>query len=173
MILPKEPVRYHVLNSQKFINTKFAIDYLVPPIRKELDDGLSLAIRRDLTRNFGKTRKASFDTIRELIDTLMGLQQSWHEVNLLGVLQPAISGVSYRMVVGETLYPNDDFMKSLKNFENILSIGSLLIGQFTPFFIATVIGYPASLLVFLYSRKALKYLVPEVQQEKVDPNFFL
>lgn len=65
---------------------------------------MSLAIRRDLTRNLGRTQQLSFDTIRERVDTLMGLQQSLHEVDLVGVLKPTITGVSYLMLVGGTLY---------------------------------------------------------------------
>lgn len=158
--------------------TKFGLEYLIPPIRKELNDGMSLAIRRDLTRNLGRTQQLSFDTIRERVDTLMGLQQSWHEVDLVGVLKPTINGVSYLMLVGGTLYHNEAFMKSLESVALSLGIGSLLIGQFIPPFILPFIGYPIKFLVYLYRKRALKYLVPEIQhrmnliqRDKADQSF--
>lgn len=168
----------HVLNSRKVINTKFAIDYLIPHIRKELDEGMSLAIRRDLTRNLGRTQKVTFEAIRERVDRLMGMQESWHEVSLSAVLEPVVAGVSYRMLVGEEMYQHQDFMRSLENFGSMLGIGSLLIGQFMPSLILPAVGFSASLLVRIYRRKALTYLVPEVekrlsliQRDKTDPNF--
>lgn len=167
-----------VLDSHKLIYSKFALKYLIPPIRPVLLEGLVIAIRRDVTRNLGRTQKGSFDTIRELTDRHMGLQQSWHEVDLPVVVHDVIAGVSYRMLVGNTLYHNEDFMKALYGFGNLLGIGSLLIGQFTPFFMAPLVGLPASFLVYLYRRKALKYLIPEIQQrmdliqqEKADQDF--
>lgn len=158
--------------------TKFALDYLIPPIREELDHGMSLAIRRDLTRNLGRTQKLSFDTIRGRVDKFMGLQESWHEVNLVGLLKSSITGVSNLTLVGGTLYHNEDFMKGLEWFGHVLGVGSLLLGQFLPSFIVPFIGYPVKFLVYLSRRKPLKYLLPEIQhrmdliqRDKTDQNF--
>lgn len=118
IIIPKELMRWlvgqpdDVLNSRKAIETRFAISYLSPPVSKRLDDAISLAIRRDLTRNLGRTQKVVFDTLRERADTVMGQDESWHEVNLGGVIQSVVSSVSYRMLVGEALYENKTFLKS-------------------------------------------------------------
>lgn len=184
VILPKESIRWlvgqpdHVLNAHKVLNTRFAIDYLAPHFSKKLNESLNLAVRRDLTRNLGKTQKTSFDIMRERIDRLWGLQNSWHEVNLFSSLQSIVSSVNRQLLMGETLYRNEGFIRSLDNFMNVNGICSILIGQFMPPFIAPVIGYPASLLVYMLRRKALKYLHNEIkhrmkliQQHKADPDF--
>lgn len=157
----------NVLNARKVLDTRFALDYFVLPPRKEIEEGLLLAIRRDLTRNLGRTQTGSFGAIRERVDALMGMQESWHEVSLVGVLGPVISGVSHRMLVGDELYHNEKFMKALANFGNLFGLASLLIGQYAPFFVRPLLGYPASVLVRLYRRKALKFLVP-VAQNRID-----
>lgn len=140
---------------------------------------MNLAIRRDLTRNLGRTQKVSFNNIRTRVDELMGTDaQSWHEVNLAGVIGAVISGVSNRMLVGNALYHNKAFMISLASFGNILGLAALLIGQFAPFFIRPLVGYVASVVVRAYRRRALKFMVPAareridaVRRQKKDPEF--
>lgn len=175
MILPKEQSRWlvaqpdNILNSRKVINTKFAIDYLIPHIRQELELGMSLAIRRDLTRNLGRTQKTSFNAIRALVDQLMGFNHNTYtELNLVGVLGPVISGVSNRMLVGDALYNNEAFMKSLAAFGNIMGLSSLVIGQYAPFFVRPVIGSVASVLVRVFRRRALKFMVPAARERMND-----
>lgn len=176
----------NVLNSRKVIDTKFAIDYLIPHIPPDLTDGMTLAIRRDLTRNLGRTQKDSFNAIRALTDEVLlpplldnnntrtststststddGDEKKinpWHEVNLTSAIGSIISGVSNRMLVGDKLYHNTAFMKTLDNFGNTFGLASLLIGQYAPSFILRpLVGYLASVVVRLYRRKALNYLVP-------------
>lgn len=140
---------------------------------------MNLAIRRDLTRNLGRTQKGSFNAIRARVDELMGTDaQSWHEVNLARVIGAVISGVSNRMLVGDALYHNEAFMKSLASFGNILGLASLLIGQFAPFFIRPLFGNVASVVVRAYRRRALKFMVPAareridaVKRQKKNPEF--
>lgn len=82
------------------------------------------------------------------------------------------------MLVGDALYHNEAFMKSLASFGNILGLASLLIGQFAPFFIRPLFGYVASVVVRAYRRRALKFMVPAareridaVKRQKKDPEF--
>lgn len=130
----------NVLNARKVLDTRFAIDYFVLSPRRKIEEGLLLAIRKDLTRNLGRTQTGSFDAIRERVDALMGMQESWHEISLVGVLGPVISGVSHRMLVGDEPYHNEKFMKGLENFGNLFGLASLLIGQNAPFFIRPLLG---------------------------------
>ena len=188
-MVPKELTRWlvsqpdDVLNSRKLIDTKFAVDYLIPHIPHALHMGIILAIRRDLTRNLGRTQKASFNAIRARADELLlplqgtGIdtdaqqqqqqQSGWHEVNLAAAIGGVISAVSNRTLVGDKLFNNKAFMRSLDSFGNMLGMASLLIGQYAPFFIRRFVGYLASVVVRLYRRRALKYLVPAAR-ERID-----
>lgn len=140
---------------------------------------MNLAIRRDLTRNLGRTQKVSFDTIRALVDQLMGLNHDTYiQVNLDDVIGPVVSGVSNRMLVGDVLYHTKGFRKSLASFGNILGLGSLLIGQFAPFFVRPVVGFVAGVVVRVYRRRALKFMVPaarerinNIKRKKEDPGW--
>lgn len=165
-----------VLNHREVLDNKFAVKYFIPPIRKELDIGTSIAIRRDLTRNLEKTQREMFELIRKHVDTLMGLDESWHEVSLIGVLQPALSSVNHRMLVGEELCRNKTFIESLGNFSNMIGLASILIGQYVPFFMAPLVGCASYLFVYVFWKRALKHLIPVcqerinlVQRNKTDP----
>ena len=181
LIIPKEFARWlvaqpdHILDPRKVFDSKFAIRYLIPHIRKEVDAGMVLAIRRDLTRNLGRTQKASFETIRANVDQLMGGlitnydngDHSYTQLNLIEVIDSVIMTVSNQMLVGDELFHNKAFMKSLASFGNILGLASLLIGQFVPFYFIPVIGFLAGVVVKAYRRRALKFMVP-VAQERID-----
>lgn len=78
------------------------------------------AISRDLTRNLENTQQEIFYIIRERVDTLMGLDESWHQVSLLGVLQPVMASVNHRMLVGTELCHNKTFTESLGIFSTLL-----------------------------------------------------
>ena len=139
---------------------------------------MNIAIRRDLTRNLEKTQGDMFDIIRERVDTLMGLDESWHEVSLIGVLQPVMSSVNHRMLVGSELCRNVTFTDSLGTFSNMLGLASILIGQYVPFFMAPAFGYASYLFVYVFWKRALKYLIPAcqerinlIQRDKTDPKF--
>lgn len=167
-----------VLSHREVLDNKFAVKYFIPPIRNALDKGMVLAIRRDLTRNLGKTQREMFELIRERIDTIMGLDESWHEVSLIGVLGPAMSSVNHRMLVGEELCRNEKFMTSMRNFSNMIGLASILIGQYVPYFMAPLAGYASYLLIFVFWKRALQYLIPAfqerlnlIQRDKTDPNF--
>lgn len=181
VIIPKEFARWlvaqpdHILDPRKVFDSKFAIRYLIPHIRKEVDAGMVLAIRRDLTRNLGRTQKASFETIRAHVDQLMGGlitnndndDNTYTQLNLIEVIDSIIMTVSNQMLVGDELFHNKAFMESLASFGNILGLASLLIGQFVPFYFIPVIGFLAGMVVKAYRRRALKFMVP-VAQERID-----
>lgn len=178
MILPKEFARWllnqpeDILNSRKVNDVKFAVAYLIPHIRNELREGMLLALRRDLTRNLGRMQKVSFDTIRAHVDKLMGGlnnddgDSTYTQLNLVGVISPIIMSVSNRMLVGDELFHNKTFMQHLAAFGKIFGLASLVIGQFVPFVFRPVIGFVAGVVVRLYRRRALKYMVP-VAQERI------
>lgn len=134
----REPER--VLNHRQVIDNKFAVKYFTPKLSQKLEQGIRTAVGRDLTRNLENTQRELSHIIREQVDTLMGLDDSWHQVSLIGVLQPVISSVNYRMLVGAELCRNKTFTESMGTFGNLLGLASILIGQYVPFFLAPVLG---------------------------------
>lgn len=178
MIIPKEFFRWlvsqpdHILDPRKVFDAKFALRYLLPYTRKDKLASMHMAIRRDLTRNLGRTQKATFETIRAHIDQFMGVINTnydngdniYTELNLVDVIESLIKKVSSQMLVGDELFHNKAFMQSLASFGNALGLGSALIGQFLPFFLSPVIGSLAGVVVRAYWRRALKFMVPVVQK---------
>lgn len=153
-----------IFSQREVLNTKFAVKYLSPPIPIEISGQVALALRRDLTRNLGKTQKTVFDTMRPYIDAIIQRDDSsWHEVDLVQILQPAIASATNRILVGQVLCTNATFLESFRSFSDYLGIAAVVIGQYVPYFLAAPFGYLASIGVRLYRRKALKYLIPEVQ----------
>lgn len=168
-----------IFSQREVLNTKFAVKYLSPYIPMRISEQVSLAIRRDLTRNLGRTQKLVFDTMRLSIDSMIEQDDpSWHEIDLVELLQPAITNATNRMLVGQDLCRNATFLESFGSFSHYLGVGAVVIGQYMPYFLAAPFGILASITVRIYRRKALKYLVPDVQARmdaielsKTDPAF--
>lgn len=168
-----------IFSQREVLNTKFAVKYLNPPIPIEISGQVALALRRDLTRNLGRTQKTVFDTMRLYLDAIIELDDSsWHEVDLVKILQPAIASATNCILVGQVLCANEIFLESFGSFSDYLGLAAVVIGQYVPYFLSAPFGYLASIGVRLYRRKALKYLIPEVQARmdaielaKTDPAF--
>lgn len=144
-----------------------------------------LALRRDLTRNLGRTQKASFDTIRAHVDQLMGVLDknrddgdngTYTQLNLFDTIGSIVTAISNKMLVGDELFRNKAFMQSLNSFGNTMGLASLLIGQLLPFFLRPVVGLIAGWAVEMYRRRTSKFLVPvaqrridEIRRKKEDP----
>lgn len=168
-----------IFSQREVLNTKFAVKYLHPTIPLEISSQVALALRRDLTRNLGKTQKTVFDVMRQALDGIVERDDtSWHEIDLVKILQPAITNATNRILVGMDLCGNETFLKAFGTFSDLLGIGAVVIGQYMPYFLAPPVGYLASFAVRLHRRKALKYLLPEVQARmdaiqlaKTDPAF--
>lgn len=168
-----------IFSQREVLNTKFAVRYLNPPIPDEISGQVALALRRDLTRNLGRTQKTVFDTLRQYLDAIIERDDSsWHEVDLVKILQPAIAGATNCILVGQVLCANPVFLESFGSFSDYLGLAAVVIGQYVPYFLSAPFGYLASIGVRLYRRKALKYLIPEVQARmdaielaKTDPAF--
>lgn len=153
-----------IFSQREVLNTKFAVKYLNPPIPLEISDRVALALRRDLTRNLGRTQKTVFTTMRLYMDAIIEREDcSWHEFDLVKILQPAIASAINSILVGQALCANPIFLESFGNFSDYLGIASVVIGQYVPYFLAAPFGHLAWVGVSLYRRKALKYLIPEVQ----------
>lgn len=153
-----------IFSQREVLNAKFAVKYLHPSIPFEINALVALALRRDLTRNLGKMQQTVFDVMRQALDGIVEREDtSWHEIDLAKILQPAITNATNRILVGPNLCTNEIFLNAFGTFSDLLGIGAVVIGQYIPYFLAPPAGYLASLAVRFHRRKALKYLVPEVQ----------
>ena len=106
VILPKEQMRWlvsqpeDIFSQREVVNTKFAFKYLSPPISIENSSQAILAIRRDLTRNLGGTQKTVFDVLRLSLDAIIErADTSWHEIDLVEILRPAITSATNRILI--------------------------------------------------------------------------
>lgn len=168
-----------IFSQEEVRNTRFAVKYLVPPVPVKINDQFIAALRRDLTRNLGGTQKTVFDVLRLPLDAIIErADTSWHEIDMVAMLKPAITNAMNRIVVGQNLSGNETFLETFEKFNDYLGIGSVVIGQYVPYFLTAPFGYLASIAVRIYRRKALRYLVPEVQARmdaiqlaKSDPAF--
>lgn len=181
VILPKENAHWlagepeNILSSRKVTNVKFAAKYLAFPLPEDVEVGMISAVRRDLTRNLGRTQKTSYEVIRDHTDQLMGASNNnsddgdnpYTEVNPFDAIESIMSAVSNQMLVGDKLFYNKAFMGSLDSFGHAYVLATLVIGQFLPFFVRPVIGFLAGLVVKVFRRRALKFLIPAAQ-ERID-----
>ncbi|MCJ1349125.1 hypothetical protein MMC31_007361 [Peltigera leucophlebia] len=153
--------------------------YLRPILHTEINDQFILAIRRNLTRNLAGTQKIIVDVLRISLDaTIERADRSWHEINLVEFLTPAMSNAIKRILVGQELCGDEAFLETFERFNSYLGICAILIGQYVPYFLAAPFGRLASITVGHHRKKALKYIVPEaqarlnaIQLAKRDPAF--
>lgn len=184
--MPKKQINWlvnqphDVLSSREIFESRFAIKHLAPPYSSEINDAIIFAIRRDLTRHLGKTQKTVFQIMREQVDATMRMDEnSWHQLDLVDVLQPALSSAINRIVMEKNLCCNKNFMEPFINFIYRLGLVSVVVGQYLPFFIVSaaekVIFWPIS----LYRRKTIRYLAPVIsdriknlERSKTNPKIF-
>ena len=181
VILPKENAHWlagqpeNILSSRKVTNVKFAAKYLSSPSPEDVEVGMISAVRRDLTRNLGRTQKISYEVIRDHTDQLMGASNTnsddgdspYTEVNLFDAIESIVSAVSNQMLVGDKLFHSKAFMGSLALFGLAHGLATLVVGQFLPFLVRPVIGFLTGLVVKAFRRRALKFLIPATQ-ERID-----
>lgn len=153
-----------VLSQGPVVDVKLGIKYLGPRVRNELRHELALLIRRNVTRDLGKTQSVVFNAMRESVDSLMGLDETeWHQVNLLEILQPVTSSAAHYIFFGEALSRNDSFVEPMGFFSMFLGFSGVVIGQYVPYFMTPVVGYLVNIFACQYRRRFMKHLLPVVQ----------
>ncbi|KAL8797974.1 MAG: hypothetical protein Q9182_007066 [Xanthomendoza sp. 2 TL-2023] len=150
-----------VLSEREVQKEKFCTTYLLPHVDHNQDHALVMAIRRDLTQNLRKTQADVFNTMREAIDTSMGMDDaSWHEINLFGALQDAIFRAMNVILVGAPLCHDASYQDALSEFAIWLGGMAVFIGQYMPWFLTPILGHLAWFPVEIYRRKAQGLLLP-------------
>lgn len=157
----------------------FAINYLCPGLDFNHDGFMIGAVRKDLTRNLGRMQQIIIDDIREAIDGAMGLDtESWKGVCITKVMEDVVLRSTSRVLVGSSLCQNKEYLRFSMAFATWLGGGSILVGQYMPWMIKPFLGYLGALPVYYYKQKALKFLLPVIEdrmtkmkRKRADPSF--
>ena len=121
------------------------------------------AIRKEVTRNLSRMQPAMMEDIRCTIDQTMGLDtKSWNEVCIKQAMDKVFFTSINHVLVGSSLYRNEEYIRSSIRFANWLGITVVLVGQYMSWMIKPV-GYLLALAVYYSKQKAMKLLVPVVQ----------
>ena len=170
VMLPKQQIRWltslpdSVLSSRAVFDVKFAIKYLVPPITDAQANAVAISLRQDLTRNLGRAQAPVLDAIRSSVDQAWGSDETtWNEVSLSQTMQDSIQRAVNCVLVGSPLCHEEKYLDSLARFNSWLGAGSVVVGQFTPWFLAPVLGSIVSIPVSIYRRRSMQYLLPAVE----------
>lgn len=185
VILPKEHIRWlieqpeDVLADHVVTQERLALKYLTPKMDPTHIESMIRTIKSELGRNFENTQATLFNKLRESIDSTMGLDESsWRRVCLFQIMNTVIFRSSNSILVGQPLCDNEKYLGSVGSFSTWLGASAVIIGQYVPWFTAPLFGNFASVVVYMYRRRCLKFLLPVVKEriEKIkrkrsDPSF--
>ena len=170
-MVPKEHIGWlmdqpgDVLSGRKVQEEKFAFKYIVPTFDLHSDLGLINVIRRDLTRNLGRTQADIFEEMRRSIDATMGLEDaSWREVSLFPIMQEIVFRSTLRVLVGLPLCRDEKYLRFLSSFAVWLGFGAVVVGQLVPWFLSPLLGLLVTIPVHISKARSLRHLTPIVSQ---------
>lgn len=170
VMLPQEHVRWLTaqpdtsLSIRNVMNEKFAAGYLLQT-REKVGALVVKVIRRDVTRNVGKSQAAVFDEIRANVDAAFGVDETgWRRVCLFEAMETIVSNSTNRMIVGLPLCHNTSYLRSLHIYSTLLATGMLVVGQFVPQLFKSPISFIFRLPLYVYKKRCLNMLVPLVRQ---------
>ena len=169
-MLPKQQIQWltslpdSVLSSRAVHDVKFALKYLVAPISHAQETAVGISLRQNLTRNLGRAQAPVFDALRSSLDQTWGYDETtWNEVSLFQTMQDSVHRAVNCILVGSPLCHEEKYLDSLSRFATWLGAGSVVIGQFTPWFLVPLFGNIVSIPVSIYRRKSLRYLLPAIE----------
>lgn len=185
VMVPREHIGWlmdqpaEVLSERKVQGEKFGFKYIVPTFDLHSDLGLTDVIRRDLTRNLGRTQAAVFDEMRQSIDATMGLEDaSWREVSLFQTMQKVVFQSTLRVLVGLPLCRDENYLRSSSSFSVWLGCSAVVVGQLVPWFLSPFLGLLVAIPVHISKVQSLRYLTPivkermdNVKRKRVDPSY--
>lgn len=175
VMLPKEHIRWlieqpeDVLAHHAVVMERLALKYLVPQMDPTHIESMILAVKRKLGRNFDKTQVPLFNKLQESIDAAMGLDDiSWRQVCVFQIMNTVVFKSTNSVLVGSPLCHNEKYWDSIGSFSTWLGASAVIIGQYVPRFTAPLVGNLASVAVYVYRRKCLKFLLPVIKERMED-----
>ena len=162
--LAKQPE--HILSLNRIRRQRLSFDYLLPSVRDPLSDPTLIGvIRTDLTRRIASLHPSTAQQMRKAVDLELGrVDEGWHDVCLFSAVRNIVTTVTAGIVYTQPLCENADFMRSLRGFHNVISVGVALSGSMTPWPLRPVVGLICAGPIYWYMRATLKHLVTVVQK---------
>lgn len=89
---------------------------------------------------------------------------SWRKVCLFQSMNNIVFKTTNSVLVGSPLCHNQKYLDSIGSFSTWLGISAVIIGQYVPRFTTFLFGNLASLVVYVYRSKCLKFLLPVIKE---------
>ena len=171
--LPQEHISWLIAQPDNILSaripqeSRIAIQYTMPTIDFS-HDMFQVDIRKVLTPNLGKLQEMIFLNMRESIDKVMGTKSdSWRDVNLFKTMEGIMFSSLNRIAVGQPLCSDEGYLNSLSNLLTWLGGSGLVVGQLMPPFLKPVTGYLTAIPIHILKRRALSFLRPVIQAQRV------
>lgn len=124
-------------------------------------------VHKNLARNLNTLIPDLNDEICHDVDEMFGMSEEWKEINVFNMFLKIIPKITNRMLVGEPLCRNDEYLDSMAGFTNDVIRGLLIFGL-TPKLLHPIIGPVAGLSSKFHFWKASKHSLPLIKQRLDD-----
>lgn len=169
VVLPREQIQWMLDQPDEILSNHAATydilngDYMfVKPIILQ-DPYHEHVIHKNLARNVTAILPEINDQVCRDADAFFGESNEWHKVNVLDVFMKLVPRITNRMLVGETLCENENFLYHIGAFvDNIIS--GFLVFPLTPRTLRPVVGGFMGLTAKWHAWRLLKYTLPVIKQ---------
>jgi hypothetical protein len=129
------------------------------------------ALRLNLQRNLNRFQACMVEEIGNGIDTFFGVnEEDWKSICIWETMERTLQKSSLRTLIGEPLYNDEVFIKSWKSFQFWFSVGTTVVGCYSPRLLQPLLGSLFKIPIDISSHRCLKQLVPVIKErwEKVE-----
>ena len=126
---------------------------------------LDKIVGRFLTSNLANVQADVSEEMGASVDSAMGLDEDWHEVNLMQTFKDIVDRTGVRALFGLTLCRDQHFLRVLTYYNTLMGIGILLSGHLPP--IIRPIGSLLLVLPFRFCKARVKKVLMPVVKELI------
>ena len=166
-----------VLSQSMFFTEK--LQYMLVDIIRSFDChkiAFNLLVR-NFSRNVQNTQADMFDEMRHMIDTTLGLDTAWKEINLYQAVQTILGGSIRRVLVGQPLCYDEKYLHATKVW-SAANGACVLISDKMADFMRPAVGILFRYPMYMYQRRIVKILstvveerMRKIKQKQTDPSF--
>lgn len=120
-------------------------------------------IHKNLARNLNNLIPELNDEICRDVDDFFGMQQEWHSVNVLDSFMKLVPKITNRMLVGEPLCRNQDYLDNMLAYTNDVIRGFLLF-PLTPKILHPIVGAVHSLGPKYHAWRTAKHTMTVIKE---------
>ncbi|KZW03552.1 cytochrome P450 [Exidia glandulosa HHB12029] len=125
-------------------------------------------VHRNLARNLNALIPALDDEVRRCMDDAFGTDtENWTSVNVWDTLLAIVPRITNRMMVGELLCRNNEYLDNMVGFTNDV-VRNMILFNFIPRPLRPVFGPVLALANYYHYSKTAKHTLPLVKQRMVD-----